>query len=487
MSTARTPKPEHVGLATTHDDDMRPLARSVYDACTMITRIEIDGFKSFTDFALDLEPFTVIAGVNGVGKSNLFDALRHLRRLVGGATPSRPQTLRAAFESPRGSLADLFTRYPDGSRARAMTFGVELLLPGHVTDPYGVSAEVLHRRVRYELEVTLDGPSPRLVRERLAPISRKHDRFLGRYPSLRDALPKLKTGRTSDFVSTEQDRIVVHQDRKGGRKHPIPLAATTSTALSSISDVTFPHAFATREALVDLRFLQLEPRALRAPSPFAGSTELGASGEGLAATMARIEHSDPRRMKRISHEVAHIVPGISCVEVNADEVREEWSVQVRHVAGDVVPAQLVSDGTLRLIALATLTHDPDYRGTLVLEEPENGVYAGRIDELLQLLRGFVEGVDAEPWARQLLVNTHSIPLIKAMRTHRSSHELLFAYLKRVARQDHPLHRATTIAAVAVDGVQERLFDAGETQRRVVAFHEMERLLRTADADMAETV
>ena len=41
----------------------------------MITRIEIDGFKSFSDFALDLGPFHVIIGANGCGKSNLFDAL----------------------------------------------------------------------------------------------------------------------------------------------------------------------------------------------------------------------------------------------------------------------------------------------------------------------------------------------------------------------------------------------------------------------------
>jgi AAA15 family ATPase/GTPase len=36
----------------------------------MLTRIEIDGFKTFRHFALDLEPFQVIVGPNGVGKSN---------------------------------------------------------------------------------------------------------------------------------------------------------------------------------------------------------------------------------------------------------------------------------------------------------------------------------------------------------------------------------------------------------------------------------
>lgn len=40
----------------------------------MLTRIEIDGFKTFQDFAIDLLPFTVVLGSNAAGKSNLFDA-----------------------------------------------------------------------------------------------------------------------------------------------------------------------------------------------------------------------------------------------------------------------------------------------------------------------------------------------------------------------------------------------------------------------------
>lgn len=48
----------------------------------MLTRIEIDGFKSFENFSVDLNPFTAIVGPNGSGKSNLFDAIRLLSRLA---------------------------------------------------------------------------------------------------------------------------------------------------------------------------------------------------------------------------------------------------------------------------------------------------------------------------------------------------------------------------------------------------------------------
>jgi AAA15 family ATPase/GTPase len=44
----------------------------------MITRLEVDGFKKLLNLQVDLGPFTCIAGVNGAGKLNLFDAVQFL-------------------------------------------------------------------------------------------------------------------------------------------------------------------------------------------------------------------------------------------------------------------------------------------------------------------------------------------------------------------------------------------------------------------------
>jgi predicted ATPase len=451
----------------------------------MITRVEIDGFKSFTDFGLDLEPFTVIAGVNGVGKSNLFDALRHIQRLVGGGVHRGLPTLRSAFESNRGSLHDLFTWHPDGSRAHRMRFALELVLPESIRDPYAVDKPLVHRRVRYEVVVGVQADTPRLVFERLRPIARHDDTFLRRHDALRATVPSAPGGKRPDFIGTEEDRIVVSQDQRGGRKHPIPLSATTSTALSSISDVTFPHAYATKRALTDLHFVQLEPEALRAPSALAAPATLGPDGSGLPAALARISRDAPEALRSLSATVARIVPGLVHVRVDRDDVREEYSLTTEYADGHALPARLVSDGTLRLIALATLVHDPNVVGTVILEEPENGIYAGRVPELLDLLHTFVRTPHARGRERQLLANTHSVPLVKAMRERGLTESLLFASLKRVVRRDRPVHRATIMAAVDPEGVQERLFHEGEEDRRRVAYQEMERLLQATVASEAQ--
>jgi AAA15 family ATPase/GTPase len=93
----------------------------------MLTRVEIDGFKSFENFELALPPFAVILGPNASGKSNLFDALRLLSRLA-------VMDVRSAMRELRGEPNELFRHLPDGSIAPRMRFAVETLLEARVKD-----------------------------------------------------------------------------------------------------------------------------------------------------------------------------------------------------------------------------------------------------------------------------------------------------------------------------------------------------------------
>src|SRR5207302_10493619 len=92
----------------------------------MITQIELDGFKTFKDFKVELAPFQVIVGPNGAGKSNLFDALHLLSRLAD------VDDLRLAFQAPdndsqklRGDAHQLFTALSDGLRTDRIRMAVE--------------------------------------------------------------------------------------------------------------------------------------------------------------------------------------------------------------------------------------------------------------------------------------------------------------------------------------------------------------------------
>ena len=95
----------------------------------MITRIELDCFKTFQEFKLELSPFQVIVGPNGAGKSNLFDAFRLLSRLADA-------DLRSAFHALRGEAGELFMTLPDGQPVDHLRLTVEMLVERQVSDSW---------------------------------------------------------------------------------------------------------------------------------------------------------------------------------------------------------------------------------------------------------------------------------------------------------------------------------------------------------------
>jgi predicted ATPase len=85
----------------------------------VITRIEIDGFKSFVDFSLDVPPFLVVMGENAGGKSNLVDGLV----LLAGSTRSA-EMFDAGLGANRGIPAEFFHQYEDGTRVDSLRVAV---------------------------------------------------------------------------------------------------------------------------------------------------------------------------------------------------------------------------------------------------------------------------------------------------------------------------------------------------------------------------
>src|SRR5258707_4360012 len=95
----------------------------------VLTKIEIDGFKTFKDFKVELAPFQVIVGPNGSGKSNLFDALILLSHLA-----DNDLDLSTAFQGLRGDAGELFTTLPGGKSVDRIRIAVEMLGDRNVPD-----------------------------------------------------------------------------------------------------------------------------------------------------------------------------------------------------------------------------------------------------------------------------------------------------------------------------------------------------------------
>lgn len=133
--------------------------REIMRGMRMLARFEVSGFKSLRDVAVDFGPFTCIAGPNGVGKSNLFDATR----------------LLSAFSSASFSEAFSEIRAGDGQRGTVRSMLPSRCCPARVICGWRRSSLFLRRREPHEIEISAndaDGVAPHLgvVRESLAPL-----------------------------------------------------------------------------------------------------------------------------------------------------------------------------------------------------------------------------------------------------------------------------------------------------------------------------
>jgi predicted ATPase len=160
--------------------------------------------------------------------------------------------------------------------------------------------------------------------------------------------------------------------------------------------------------LRSFRLLHLEPQKLRQPSDRAAGTALLADGSNLPTVLAAL---GPEVRRAIKGDVESLVPGFRWFDVSPYE--DELRLEVEFMDGKRLPARLLSDGTLRLLALFTLLRACRTGALVAIEEPENGVYPGRVRTLMEALIT-ATSAGAEP-APQLLLSTHSTAIIEELR------------------------------------------------------------------------
>jgi predicted ATPase len=397
----------------------------------VLTRIEIDGFKSFRDFTLDIPPFLVIIGRNAAGKSNLFDAIQFLNRLAGEPVLDVAQYMR-------GDLVDLFHRHTDGSQVRTMTFAAEVLLDRSVTDAFGDTVDVTHSRIRYELQLELRATGlggaqrPYVVWEAAKRIKLADDDWMKQFSAADRKKMAIYSGSGADLLETDSDdqgrlRFSIRQQGNQGRKRHLPATAATATVLSSLTTATdFPLLYALKRELQSWRLLHLDPSALRTPDSYDDPDALATNGAHLANALRRLadetgtEERPDGALNDLSADVSAVIPGVVSVRLDENEVRRQRQVEVLTREEAPFSARVASDGTLRAIALLAALYDPRGAGLICFEEPENGIFPQRLAQFVRYLRTLVERALAAKITRgdsaltQLILSSHSPAILRAL-------------------------------------------------------------------------
>ena len=221
------------------------------------------------------------------------------------------------------------------------------------------------------------------------------------------------------YISTDEKGSVnvinIRQDgRRGGK--PTPIQDLERSVLSGVNDAFYPHAFAVREEMRHWKQFQFSPIELRKPSPMLGADFIDIEGRNLAAMLKRTEAYEPGILRPISRTIQNILPEIKEVYIDEDLAKSHYVLMTRSVDDRVFSSNVLSEGTLRIIALVALIYDDRHRGLICFEEPENGIHPFRMEKILQLLKDlstqFQGEGEAELPLRQVIINTHSPLLVR---------------------------------------------------------------------------
>ncbi len=359
----------------------------------MIVGIAIRNFRIIKEIApaIELGAFHVLVGPNASGKSTFLDALDFVRDCVRDGP-------RSAVESRVPDLRDLTFMRRGGAIEIDLWLDMGSSLPSQQAN-----------LIRYQLSVQSDNQLGISVADELKQYSKswiQGGKGLRFSPNARPKRLLGKTSKGSDFYKREtgtyQDSFVFGQDKLALSSTPPDMER-------------YPTGNAVRAFLLDgIRYLQLNSRAMRGPCPATRPTTLQLDGTNLARVVGALL-SEAARSKRagplfesstaVYQWTAHLKYALQDLKEIGWARRESDNAEylvLKYENGLDCPSWLLSDGTLRMLALTLPAFLPPEPALYLVEEPENGVHPKALDIILRALSCVPDA--------QMFVATHS-PLV----------------------------------------------------------------------------
>ena len=354
----------------------------------MLSSFTVESFKSYNSqgATLRLAPLTVLIGANASGKSNVVEALRLLSWIAAGnKLGSITHAVQEDAQAIRGTVEDLGFRKAPSFRLSCSTTYPQWNM--HSIRLVRGSDDELHIA---DERLTGTQPTPLFevvdTHRRIGQITVAYNNFAGR-------------GRKPHVTCADQMSVLVQlQSSARFAKHhhrsqqTIPEVA--SQYLSWMSNMVF---------------LDPRPSLMRGYS-FKTDRRLDGGGGNLSGVLYRLCSKPPRR--RTILDLVKALPEQDIKEIDFIETpRNEVMVKLTETFGGsptTYDATLLSDGTLRVLAIGAALLTARKGSLVVIEEIDNGVHPSRAGLLLKHISDIAKRRDL-----RVLISSHNPALLDA--------------------------------------------------------------------------
>lgn len=392
----------------------------------MLTLVEALNYRCLRYIHQTLGPMHVLVGPNASGKTTFLDVVSFLGRLVS-------QGPAAAINERTRNFADLtWSRSLD-----RFELAVEATIPEEKRKLLQDGADSGFTTVRYEIACGVDPTTgengilheyvylkrddavaprqaalfPDPARTRPASILRAPAASKSRSEKIRRVVSK-NPGGNDNFYSE-----IYRQTGKGW--FPSIKLGPRKSALANVpaDESEFPVSLWLQEYLANgVQSIVLNSLLIRQASPPGQIKGFKPDGSNLPWVVHELQQGSPERFREWLAHVSTALPDLVGVRVVEREDDRHRYLMLQYRGGLEVPSWVVSDGTLRLLALTLPAYLPGLKGVYLIEEPENGIHPRAVETMFQSLSSVYDA--------QILLATHS-PVILSL----ASKEMILCFAK----------------------------------------------------------
>lgn len=374
----------------------------------MLTSIRLQNFKSYQDVTLTLATTTFLIGPNASGKSNALEALRLLSWLAKG---SRLDDIERSIQGEnavvRGQASDLF-----GQTGLSQT-GLSFRLGGHIDN-------MLDRWTDFEIEIgqffeqliilgeTVTSPDQGIPLYKIDSEPNPHtDEISVMYNNFHQ-------GKDKPHIPCSNRQAIFYQLQTPGR-----FEAGHIDAQQIIPSVTKT----LRETLKNIVFLDPRPPLMR-DYAYTKDKDIQEDGSNLSSVLYALCQQGEKTKQQLLNFIRSL-PEQDIIDINFI-VTERNDVMVRLVESfghqeRTIDAPLLSDGTLRVLAIVAALLSANPHTLVIIEEIDNGVHPSRARNLVEQIQAI-----AEARSLRVLITSHNPALLDAL-PNRSLGDVLCCY------------------------------------------------------------
>ena len=380
----------------------------------IIARVQALNYRCLQYINQSLQPFHVVVGANATGKSAFLDVMGllgdFLKLGLEEAVIIREKTGETRGRATRSNEL-IFNQ-----ASERFELAIELNVPDSI---HPSAANDKTKRARYAVSIGQDGKDGELtiLGETLWLSPEESDESRPRQleifpiePSPPDTLMTAvgkrgggwrrivnKTDTSNDYFRAETGRWE-NMFRVGPRK----------SALANLPEDAekFPVSIWIRNLLMNhIHTLALNSAVMRRPCSPSLPRTFRMDGSNLPLVAQDLKKNHPDTFREWLDHVRTVLPDVKTFDVQVRAEDRHLYLAIQYASGgEPVPSWLLSDGTLRFLALTLLAYLPEHGGVYLIEEPENGIHPRAIEALFQSLSSVYDG--------QVLLATHSPLLLR---------------------------------------------------------------------------